>query len=232
MNQRILPIFPVNVVLFPRQELSLNIFEPRYKQMVEDCMLGDGLFGVCLADEGNVAGWQSPCSVGTITKIIRCRDPNLDGLNIHIDTMGRSRFHIQKIIPPSVALPPDYDPDTLEGHQRFFETYTSSKPGKMYIQASVDIIPDIDQNISESQWKHMVKSWKTMIQHTSEKWVDFQSLDLLLQHYDMLTDMPTLEYVYALAALGSSGPQDLQPILEARTLDALVHRVESLLEVK
>lgn len=227
-----LPIFPVNVVLFPRQELSLNIFEPRYKQMVEDCMLGDGLFGVCLIGKGDVAGWQSPCNIGTITKIIRCRDTNLGGLNLHIDTVGRSRFHIQKIIPPSVALPPDYDPDTLEGHQRFYETYKPSKPGKMYIQASVDIIPDIDQSISESQWKHMVESWKKMIQQTSEKRVDLQSLDLLLQHYDMVTDIPTLEYVYALAALGSSGPQDLQHILEAKSLDVLIQRVESLLEVK
>lgn len=232
MAQRILPIFPLNVVLFPRQELSLNIFEPRYKQMVEDCMLGDGLFGVCLKGQGNVAGWQSPCSVGTITRIVRCKDTNLDGLNMRIDTVGRSRFHIQKIIPPSVELYPEYDPDTLEGHEKFFDIYKSSKPGKPYIQASVDIIPDIDQSISEHQWKHMVESWKKMVQHSSEKWVDFQSLDLLLRQYDMVTDIPTLEYVYALAALGSSGPQDLQPILEARTLDVLVQQVENLLEVK
>ena len=210
----------------------MNVFEPRYKQMVEDCMLGDGLFGVCLIDEGDIKGWQAPHRIGTVTKIVKCKDTNLDGLNLQIDTVGRSRFYIQEIIPPCVAVPPDYDPNTLEGHQRFLDTYEKSKSGKMYIQANVNMIPDIDHDISELQWKHMVYSWKKLIQHHAKKQVDFQSLDLLLQQYDMVTETPTLEYVYALAALGSSGPQDLQPILEAETIDALIQQVERLLEVR
>jgi Lon protease-like protein len=44
---KIIPIFPLDLVLFPRQELPLRVFEPRYKQLVDDCMLGDGQFGVC-----------------------------------------------------------------------------------------------------------------------------------------------------------------------------------------
>ena len=50
-ENKIIPIFPLDLVLFPRQELPLRIFEPRYKQLVDDCMLGDGQFGVCLIDE-------------------------------------------------------------------------------------------------------------------------------------------------------------------------------------
>ena len=58
---KIIPIFPLDLVLFPRQELPLRIFEPRYKQLVDDCMLGDGQFGVCLIDEqSSVNGWNSP----------------------------------------------------------------------------------------------------------------------------------------------------------------------------
>ena len=67
---KIIPIFPLDLVLFPRQELPLRIFEPRYKQLVDDCMLGDGQFGVCLIDEHNsVNGWNSPKLVGTIAKL-------------------------------------------------------------------------------------------------------------------------------------------------------------------
>ncbi len=44
-----IPIMPLpNVVFFPRTLLSLHIFEPRYKAMVEDCLSGDERFGVVL----------------------------------------------------------------------------------------------------------------------------------------------------------------------------------------
>ena len=45
---KIIPIFPLDLVLFPNQELPLRIFEPRYKQMIDDCMLSNKEFGVCL----------------------------------------------------------------------------------------------------------------------------------------------------------------------------------------
>ena len=38
-NTKIIPIFPLDLVLFPNQDLPLRIFEPRYKQMVDDCMV-------------------------------------------------------------------------------------------------------------------------------------------------------------------------------------------------
>ena len=99
---KIIPIFPLDLVLFPRQELPLRIFEPRYKQLVDDCMLGNGQFGVCLLDENNsVNGWNSPKLVGTIAKITKCEDVELDGLQLNIETIGRNSFKIKKIIPPS-----------------------------------------------------------------------------------------------------------------------------------
>ena len=95
---KIIPIFPLDLVLFPRQELPLRIFEPRYKQLVDDCMLGDGQFGVCLIDEHNsVNGWNSPKLVGTIAKISKCEDVEMDGLQLHIETMGRNSFRIKKL---------------------------------------------------------------------------------------------------------------------------------------
>ena len=48
---QILPIFPLDLVLFPNQDLPLRIFEPRYKQMVDDCMLEGKEFGICLGHQ-------------------------------------------------------------------------------------------------------------------------------------------------------------------------------------
>ena len=46
----------------------------------------------------------------------------------------------------------------------------------------------------------------------------------MLEQYYLKTDVPTLEYVYSLCALGASSPSELQPILEATTLEELIDR--------
>ena len=45
MQQELLPLFPLQVVLFPRTALPLHIFEERYKQMIEDVLRGKSEFG-------------------------------------------------------------------------------------------------------------------------------------------------------------------------------------------
>ncbi len=41
-----IPLFPLNIVVFPGEELNLHIFEPRYKQLINDCLIGDERFGI------------------------------------------------------------------------------------------------------------------------------------------------------------------------------------------
>ena len=162
---KIIPIFPLDLVLFPRQELPLRIFEPRYKQLVDDCMLGNGQFGVCLIDSTNsVNGWNSPVSVGTIAKITKCEDVEIDGLQLHIETIGRNSFKIKRIISPSIPQPENYDPLSVEGHQLISELHEKiGTKEKMYIQAEVEMIPEIDENISSEQWERLVELWKKKI---------------------------------------------------------------------
>lgn len=232
---KIIPIFPLDLVLFPRQELPLRIFEPRYKQLVDDCMIGDGQFGVCLIDENNsINGWNSPKLVGTIAKISKCEDVELDGLQLHIETLGRNSFKIKRIIPPSISQPENYDPLSVEGHQQISELH--EKIGideKMYIQAEVEMIPEIDENISLEKWEELVELWKKkIIKQALPQVVDSHSLDHVLEQYYLNTDTPTIDYIYSLSAIGAKDPNELQPILEATTMDELIKRVEELLTVK
>jgi Lon protease-like protein len=44
--QKYLPLFPLNVVVFPGEKLNLHIFEPRYKQLINDCVENDSTFGI------------------------------------------------------------------------------------------------------------------------------------------------------------------------------------------
>ena len=232
---KIIPIFPLDLVLFPRQELPLRVFEPRYKQLVDDCMLGDGQFGVCLIDENNsVNGWNSPKMVGTIAKISKCEDANLDGLQLNIETIGRNSFKIKKIIPSSIPQPTNYDPLSMEGHQEISDIHEKiGTEEKMYIQAEVEMIPEIDENISFEKWQRLIELWKKkIIRQALPQTVEPHSLDHVLEQYYLNTETPTIDYIYSLSAIGAKDPNELQPILEATTMDKLIKNVEELLTVK
>lgn len=43
---RILPLFPLNLVVFPGEQLNLHIFEPRYRQLIQDCASSGMTFGI------------------------------------------------------------------------------------------------------------------------------------------------------------------------------------------
>ncbi|HUO33500.1 MAG TPA: LON peptidase substrate-binding domain-containing protein [Candidatus Acidoferrum sp.] len=83
-----IPIFPLNVVLFPGMPLPLHIFEPRYKRMVRHC-LGEALrFGVILATEKGIA------TVGTTAEITKKIQEYPDG-RMDILTVGHTVFSVQ-----------------------------------------------------------------------------------------------------------------------------------------
>ncbi len=62
-------MFPLGMVVFPHQVIGLCIFEPRYKQMLED-VAPTSTFGTCLIERGSeVGGGDKRTSVGTIVQI-------------------------------------------------------------------------------------------------------------------------------------------------------------------
>lgn len=231
---KVIPIFPLDLVLFPRQELPLRIFEPRYKQLVDDCMLGDGLFGACLVDEASsVKGWNAPKAVGTIAKITKCQDVELDGLQLHIETIGRNPFEIKKIIEPAIPRPENYDPLSVEGHSKISKLHEKvGTEEKMYIRAEVEMIPEIDQGVPLEKWQGLVELWKKkIVQQALPRVVEPRALDHVLQQYYLTTDTPTIDYIYSLAALGAKDPNDLQPLLEAANMEELLEKVGELFRI-
>ncbi len=65
-----MPMFPLATVLFPGQELSLHVFEPRYRRLVSDCLQGGHEFGVVLIERGHeVGGGDSRFGIGTVARI-------------------------------------------------------------------------------------------------------------------------------------------------------------------
>ena len=113
IETKIIPIFPLDLVLFPNQDLPLRIFEPRYKQMVDDCMLGEKEFGICLGhDNDTLSNWQAPYNIGTIAKIIDCKDVDSTSGHLFLNVRGHRKFRIIRLISPSLEKTKDYDPFT------------------------------------------------------------------------------------------------------------------------
>jgi Lon protease-like protein len=95
-NERQIPIFPLQTVLFPGGFLPLHIFEPRYRTMVKFCLEHQSEFGVVLIKEGEGVGETAvPCDVGTAVRILHVE--HLDDGDMNIITAGEYRFQILEI---------------------------------------------------------------------------------------------------------------------------------------
>ena len=91
-----LPLFPLNVVLFPGMRLPLHIFEERYKAMIGDCLEREEPFGIVLIKEGpEVGGPAEPFRVGTSARIINAN--HLEEGRMNILTRGDRRFQVVEI---------------------------------------------------------------------------------------------------------------------------------------
>lgn len=86
----LLPLFPLNLVLFPQMPLPLHIFEPRYKLMIRWCLAQEEEFGVILSGTEGIA--QVGCSARIVRVMKEYEDERLDIL-----TEGRRRFRVLEL---------------------------------------------------------------------------------------------------------------------------------------
>ncbi len=86
----LLALFPLDVVLLPGAPLPLHIFEPRYKEMIGECLEQKLQFGVVRAQETSLADIGCTAEILAVTK--KYDDGRLD-----IVTQGRERFEILEL---------------------------------------------------------------------------------------------------------------------------------------
>ena len=88
-----IPLFPLNLVLFPGMPLPLHIFEERYKAMIGECLRNNTPFGVSLIRSGpEVGAAAEPQRIGTTTRVLRSQ--LLEQGRMNIITKGERRFEI------------------------------------------------------------------------------------------------------------------------------------------
>lgn len=86
-----IPVFPLKIVVYPGEALNLHIFEPRYKQMIGECIAQQKPFGLPTAREDH------PLELGTLMEITEVVKEHEDG-SMDIRTKGAQVFRILESI--------------------------------------------------------------------------------------------------------------------------------------
>jgi Lon protease-like protein len=88
-----LPLFPLDVVLFPQMRLPLHIFEQRYRIMIQQCLKDNTPFGIVLATGVDLpSGTMATAQIGCMARILHSE--RLDDGRLNLEIVGSERFRI------------------------------------------------------------------------------------------------------------------------------------------
>lgn len=86
-----IPIFPLGIVVYPGETLNLHIFEPRYRQLISECLATGKPFGIPTVLDGRLGEF------GTLVRVAALRQQYEDG-KMDISTEGLAVFRILEVI--------------------------------------------------------------------------------------------------------------------------------------
>ena len=219
-----LPLFVLPMVLIPGEIQSLRIFEPRYRQMLDDCLLDDKPFGMIMTDPLVFHnGWNGPRAFGCEAEII---SHETKGSNHFIEFVGRRRFKIDRVIDP--ALPPFEDESMADlipeiGILPNLETILERIPedsehSKLYLSADVTFLDD-DQELTEFQQTELRNTLNAILgkiggilqieKDTLEDWIEDRTSTVIDE---------SASSMFAVAALTISDPEYKYQLLSCSEL--------------
>ena len=217
----IISIFPIDVVLYPNQKVPLRIFEPRYRQMLDDCMSSNRMFGIGILDNQRTEkGWACPVNVGTLVYILKCEDLDFTGSNYYIEILGKKRILIEKLIPPIVEKPEDYFPPNGPSMKQMLKS-SSGEP--LYFQANITYLDEINDNVSTKDWIFLLGKLEIRIIEVANKMgVDFENFTDFIVSSGLKLDSANTQDLYTLASMCSLSTESQQNVLEANSSKEIV----------
>ena len=85
------PIFPLGIVVYPGEQLNLHIFEPRYKQLINECHTDKKLFGIPSVIENKMQDYGTLMQITEMTMVY-------DNGEMDIKTRGTEVFRVLEVI--------------------------------------------------------------------------------------------------------------------------------------
>lgn len=119
----LLALFPLELVLFPGAPLPLHIFEPRYKELIAECLEEKKSFGMVRAKDNAVA------EVGCTAIILNVNRKYDDG-RLDISTEGKQRFSILEL---------NHDRDFLQAEVTWFDDEEAPAVANTEVANAIDL---------------------------------------------------------------------------------------------
>ncbi len=153
MSKRI-PLFPLNLVAFPGEKLRLHIFEPRYRQLVKDCIASDLNFGIVPVTDKKLH------DIGTTVSIEEIVHAYPDG-KMDISTMGLKAFELidfsDKISDKLYPGGEIEELDDINDTNLLMQTKVFEKIEKLYMAMNMKIsLPDPSFDYSIYEMSHKI----------------------------------------------------------------------------
>ena len=184
-----IPLFVLPSGIFPSVSESLRVFEPRYKQMLDDCTIDEKPFGYIAHDPESEStdGWSQPSSFGVLCSLDDMRE---QGTNIMFTANGNQRFEILNVV--QSALPSMPFGDIYPTVDDLVEQYVEDSPeGKLYLRAEIRLLDEVDGEIPAEEWSSFLQDWA---QHIVDVNAIFRNEDIDLEHMVLILDEEFLPY--------------------------------------
>ncbi|OUV40933.1 MAG: hypothetical protein CMA18_007160 [Methanobacteriota archaeon] len=184
-----IPLFVLPTGIFPSVSESLRVFEPRYKQMLDDCTIDEKPFGYIAhdAESESTDGWSQPSSFGVLCSL---DDMKEQGTNIMFTANGNQRFEILNVVQSALPSMPfgDIYPTVDDLVEQYVEDYPE---GKLYLRAEIRLLDEVNGEIPAEEWSSFLQDWA---QHIVDVNAIFRNEDIDLEQMVLILDEEFLPY--------------------------------------
>ncbi len=229
-EQRVIPLFTLNSLLMPGEKMFMRVFEPRYKQMLDDVSIDNLPYGHVMANPSmaTLNGWSTPYDVGTLVNVERMEE---QGTNLLYDAMGGKRFTIISLIEP--ALPPENFGSIFPSVDELEDNYLPDAPdGKLYSRALIELMPPLIGEVKPEKWNNILNLWEFYVEQIVELTGISQDVKEHITEMKDIFSKPTEESIWMLSSMVVDTTEGQVSCLKAKYVKEIASIIESNIQMK
>lgn len=185
-----IPVFPLNIVVYPGEQLNLHIFEPRYKQLIKECIAEEKLFGIPVVLDKRIQEYGTSLKVTELVK-------EYDNGEMDIRAKGQNLFRVLEVVK---ELPDKLYSGAIVDYPQNITTIENNKTAdlvmsevkRMYALLNVEEkLPDISEGIISYKIAHYIGLGLEKEYELLQLLTETQRLEYIRKHLNGI--IPTLQ---------------------------------------